>query len=60
MSVIVSFRIGRKLQGEEMDKLRHINWSEVMRRAIYETIVREEAKLRRRDPGEDTACRVEV
>ncbi|OWJ55208.1 hypothetical protein Pdsh_04160 [Pyrodictium delaneyi] len=33
-----------------MDKLKHINWSEVVRRAIYETIVREEARLRRRDP----------
>lgn len=49
MSVVVSFRIDRKLK-EKMDKLKHINWSEVVRRAIYETIVREEAKLRRRDP----------
>ncbi|HID41300.1 MAG TPA: hypothetical protein EYP33_04000 [Pyrodictium sp.] len=49
MSVVVSFRIDKKLK-EKMDKLKHINWSEVVRRAIYETIVREEAKLRRRDP----------
>ena len=49
MSVVVSFRIDRKLK-EKMDKLKHINWSEVVRRAIYETIVREEARLRRRDP----------
>jgi len=49
LSVVVSFRIDKKLK-EKMDKLKHINWSEVVRRAIYETIVREEAKLRRRDP----------
>ncbi|ALL01892.1 hypothetical protein Pyrde_1849 [Pyrodictium delaneyi] len=49
MSVVVSFRIDKKLK-EKMDKLKHINWSEVVRRAIYETIVREEARLRRRDP----------
>ncbi|BES82184.1 hypothetical protein PABY_17510 [Pyrodictium abyssi] len=46
MSVVVSFRIDRKLK-EKMDKLKHINWSEVVRRAIYETIAREEAKLRK-------------
>jgi len=32
-----------------MDRLKHINWSEVVRRAIYEVIVREEAKLRGKD-----------
>lgn len=48
-SVVVSFRIDKKLK-ERMDKLKHINWSEVVRRAIYETVVREEARLRRKDP----------
>ncbi len=48
MSVVVSFRIDKKLK-EKMDKLKHINWSEVVRRAIYETIVREEAKMRSKD-----------
>ena len=41
----MSFRISKELK-ERMDKLKHINWSEVVRRAIYEVIVREEAKLR--------------
>ncbi len=48
MSVVVSFRIDRKLK-ERMDRLKHINWSEVVRRAIYEVVVREEARLRRKD-----------
>ena len=49
MSVVVSFRIDKRLK-ERMDRLKHINWSEVVRRAIYETVVREEARARRRDP----------
>ncbi len=44
MSVVVSFRIDRRLK-EKMDRLNHINWSEVVRRAIIETIRREEARL---------------
>ncbi|RLE95895.1 MAG: hypothetical protein DRJ55_00945 [Thermoprotei archaeon] len=48
MSTVVSFRISRELK-ERMDKLKHVNWSEVVRRAIYEVVVREEAKLRRKD-----------
>ena len=48
MSVVVSFRIDKELK-EKMDKLKHINWSEVVRRAIYEVVVREEAKLRSKD-----------
>ncbi len=48
MSVVVSFRIDKKLK-ERMDQLKHINWSEVVRRAIYEVIVREEAKMRGKD-----------
>lgn len=50
MGVVVSFRISRELK-ERMDKLKHINWSEVVRRAIYEVVVREEARLRRKDAG---------
>ena len=48
MSIVLSFRISRKLK-ERMDKLKYINWSEVIRRAIYEVIVHEEAKLRGKD-----------
>jgi len=45
VSVVVSFRIDKKLK-ERMDRLKHINWSEVIRRVIVETIRREEARLR--------------
>jgi len=48
VSAVVSFRISRELK-ERMDKLKHINWSEVVRRAIYEVVVREEVRLRRKD-----------
>jgi Arc/MetJ-type ribon-helix-helix transcriptional regulator len=48
VSVVVSFRIDRRLK-ERMEKLRHINWSEVVRRAIEETVRREEARLREKD-----------
>jgi len=48
MSVVVSFRISRSLK-ERMERLRHINWSEVVRRAIEEAVRREESKLRERD-----------
>lgn len=44
----MSFRISKEIK-ERMDRLKHINWSEVVRRAIYEVIVREEAKLRGKD-----------
>ena len=37
MSTVVSFRIDKKLK-ERMDKLKHINWSEVVRKAIYEVV----------------------
>lgn len=46
MSVVVSFRIDRKVK-EKMDELRHINWSEVVRRAIMETIRREERRRKK-------------
>jgi len=48
MSVVVSFRISKELK-ERMDRLKHINWGGVVRRAIYEVIVREEAKLCKKD-----------
>ena len=48
MSVIVSFRIDKELK-KRMDRLKHINWSEVVRQAIHEVVVREEAKIRGKD-----------
>jgi len=48
MSAVVSFRVDRELK-ERMDKLRHVNWSEVVRKALYEAVAREEAKLRGKD-----------
>jgi len=48
MGIVVSFRIDKELK-ERMDRLRHINWSEVVRRAIREVVALEEAKLRRKD-----------
>jgi len=48
MSVVVSFRIDRKIK-RKMDELKHINWSEIVRRAIIEAIRREEAKNRKKD-----------
>ena len=48
MSAVISFRISRSLK-EKMEKLRHINWSEVVRQAIEEVVRREESKLRERD-----------
>lgn len=43
MSVVVSFRIDRKLK-EEMDKLKHINWSAVVREAIAKKVYEEKRK----------------
>jgi len=48
LSVVVSFRVDRRLK-ERMERLKHINWSEVVRRAIEETVRREEARLRGKD-----------
>ena len=45
---MISFRVRRELK-EKMEELRHINWSEVVRRAIEDTIRREESKLRNKD-----------
>lgn len=51
VSVVVSFRIDRRLK-ERMERLRHINWSEVVRRAIEEVVEREEAlQSRGKDPA---------
>jgi Arc/MetJ-type ribon-helix-helix transcriptional regulator len=44
----VSFRIDKELK-EKMDKFKYINWSEVVRRAIYETIKKEEEKMKEKD-----------
>jgi len=48
MSEVISFRVRKELK-EKMEKLRHINWSEVIRKAIEDTIRREESKLRSKD-----------
>ena len=45
--VVVSFRIDEKLK-KRMERLKHINWSDIVRKAIQETIEREEERLRRR------------
>ena len=45
--VVISFRIDEKLK-RKMEKLRHINWSDIVRKAIQETIEREEERLRRK------------
>ncbi len=45
MSVVVSFRIDRRTK-EKMDELKHVNWSEIVRKAILETIKKEEEKKR--------------
>ncbi|RLF06124.1 MAG: VapB-type antitoxin [Thermoprotei archaeon] len=44
-SVVVSFRLDETLK-RKMDELKHINWSEVVRKAIADVIAREEAKKR--------------
>lgn len=41
LSSVVSFRIDERIK-RKMEELRHINWSEVVRRAIMEVIEREE------------------
>lgn len=45
MTSVVSFRIDERIK-RKMEELRHINWNEVVRRAIMEVIEREE-KLKR-------------
>lgn len=47
---IISFRIDKKLKAR-MDRLRHINWSELLRRYVESVVEQEEQRLRsRRDP----------
>ncbi len=48
MSSVVSFRISKELK-RRMDRLKHVNWSEVVRKAIQEVVAREEAKLMSKD-----------
>ncbi|MEM2384934.1 MAG: hypothetical protein QXX99_02050 [Candidatus Bathyarchaeia archaeon] len=43
MSVKITVRIRRDLK-ERMDKLTHVNWSEIIRRAIEEKVRKEEIK----------------
>lgn len=50
MTVVVSFRIDKKLKSR-MDRLRHINWSELLRRYVEKVVEEEERKVRTaRDP----------
>ncbi|RLG84143.1 MAG: hypothetical protein DRO18_07315 [Thermoprotei archaeon] len=46
MSVVVGFRIDRRIK-RKMDELKHINWSEIFREAVIETIRREEEKRKK-------------
>lgn len=47
---IVSFRIDKKLKSR-MDRLRHINWSELLRKYVESVVEQEEQKLKpKRDP----------
>lgn len=47
----VSFRVDRKLKAR-MDRLRHINWSELLRRYVEGVVEQEERKLRsQRNPA---------
>ncbi|MCX8193643.1 MAG: hypothetical protein N3G77_07540 [Nitrososphaeria archaeon] len=48
---VVSFRIDKKLKSR-MDRLRHINWSELLRRYVESVVEQEEQKLKpKRDPS---------
>ena len=50
MSEIVTFRVSKKLK-ERMGRLRHINWSELLRTTVEKSVHEEEKKLSpRRDP----------
>ncbi len=40
---IITVRVDEELK-KRMDRLKHINWSEVIRRAIIEVVEREEAR----------------
>ena len=45
MGSIVSFRVDKKLKAR-MDRLRHINWSELLRRYVESVVEQEERRLR--------------
>ncbi|MEM2189646.1 MAG: VapB-type antitoxin [Nitrososphaerota archaeon] len=42
---VVSFRVDKRLKAR-MDRLRHINWSELLRRYVESVVEQEERKLR--------------
>ncbi|PWV36986.1 MAG: hypothetical protein DJ555_04365 [Desulfurococcaceae archaeon] len=44
LSITICFRISRELK-EKMDRMRHINWNEVVEKAIIEEIRRQEMLL---------------
>jgi len=51
VDAIVTFRIDKRLKAR-MDRLKHINWSEMLRRYVEEVVEREEMELskkRRKD-----------
>ena len=49
-SEVITFRISRDLK-RRMDRLRHINWSELLRGYVRKVVEEEEERLRaRRDP----------
>ncbi|RLG52763.1 MAG: hypothetical protein DRO00_05165 [Thermoproteota archaeon] len=45
---IVSFRVDKETK-ERMSRLKHINWSEVLRQYLIEKLEEEERKLREKD-----------
>lgn len=47
---VVSFRVNKRLKAR-MDKLRHVNWSELLRKYVESVVEQEEQKLKsRKDP----------
>ncbi|GBC73039.1 hypothetical protein HRbin04_00435 [archaeon HR04] len=53
MDAVVTFRVDKRLKAR-MDRLKHINWSEMLRRYVEEVVEKEERELssrkrRRRD-----------
>ena len=51
MSAVVTFRVGKRLK-ERMNRLRHVNWSELLRTAVEQSVAEEERRRTvKRDPG---------
>ncbi|MEM1726380.1 MAG: hypothetical protein QXP86_01855 [Nitrososphaerota archaeon] len=50
---IASFRVDKKLKAR-MGRLRHINWSELLRRYVEPVVEQEENKLRPAGGGKDS------